>query len=158
MKILWIFLIVSSFLHAEPEAIYLTVSQDPSHSMRIHWIEKKRGAAYPAVLYQKENEWKWKRRDLNSLEFLDISSKPSLYLVKEACLTGLEANTMYRFCLEGAEKVYRFRTLPNKTSSPLTVCVGGDFTNDFRLYSRMNRMAAQRNPHFAILGGDIRAF
>ncbi|MBX9923005.1 MAG: metallophosphoesterase [Rhabdochlamydiaceae bacterium] len=155
MKKVWVFLCVSSLLSAGPVTIYLTLPQDPAHNMSVHWIEKRQGDAYPAILYQKENEVEWKRVMQNSLEILGSSPMTFSYFIKETLITGLEAETLYRFRLDGDEKIYRFRTLPTSFREPLKIAIGGDFTDNFKICAKMNRVAARKNPDFAVLGGDI---
>lgn len=155
MKIFCFVLFFCSFLSASPEAIYLVVPQDPSHSMSVHWIEKKQKCCFSSVLYRKEGDLEWRKNSYHSLEVLGRSVEASLYFVKKVLLTDLEAGAFYDFCLEGEDKIYHFRTLPSKIDTPLKIAIGGDFTEDFSLYARMNRVAAQKNPDFVVLGGDI---
>lgn len=155
MKMVLFVFFFCSFLSASPEAIYLVVSQDPSHSMSVHWIEKKQTASFSSVLYRKEGDLEWRKNSSYSLEVLGRSAEASLYFVKKVLLTDLEAGAFYDFCLEGEEKIYHFRTLPSKINAPLKIAIGGDFSEDFFLYSKMNRIAAQKNPDFVVLAGDI---
>jgi Icc-related predicted phosphoesterase len=123
--------------------------------MSVHWIEKSRKNSCFSVFYQKENESEWKQIYSSSLEKFSTCFISTTYFVKQAFLTDLDEDTCYRFYVEGDKEIYRFRTLSTSPNTPLKIAIGGDFTDNFNVYRKMNRVAAQKNPDFAVLGGDI---
>ncbi len=149
MRFFAFYLFLSSVLFAAPEAIYLTLPEDPAHSMSVHWIEKKK--ASKTLFYQKEGDGKWKEVSTFSSQSLIGSS----YSVKECLLNDLKESSYYVFYFEGEKEKHLFRTLPSNLKSPLKIAIGGDFSESFALFHKMNLVAAQKNPDFAILGGDI---
>jgi hypothetical protein len=151
MRFFLFFLSISSFLCGSIKAVYLTLTDDSAHSMSIHWIEKGGGNLSRGVFYQKEGDREWKRETMVFPRTLADSS----HYVKECLITGLEESSYYLFYFEGKKQKYLFKTLPSKLKRPLKIAVGGDFTESFPLFRKMNKVAAQKNPDFAILGGDI---
>lgn len=150
-SILLSFLCTYSFLFAEPQAVYLTLPEDSAHSMSIHWIEKKQKRPVDTLFYQKEGDTNWKKIASASHQMLGGSS----YSVKECLIEGLEEASYYSFYFEGEKEKHLFRTLPTQLTAPLKIAIGGDFTESFRLYRKMNQVASQKNPDFVVLGGDI---
>lgn len=151
MRFFLFFLSISSLLFTAPKAVYLTLTDDSAHSMSVHWIERGRKSPSGAVFYQKEGDKEWKKEAIVFPQTLADSS----YSVKECLITGLEESSYYLFYFEGEKQKYLFKTLPSILKHPLKIAVGGDFTESFSLFRKMNKVAAQKNPDFAILGGDI---
>ena len=149
--IYFIFVLSFSCLIGSPKAIYLTLPEDPSHSMSIHWIEKLKEDSFKGVSYRKEGESIWKEVGFASNQIFGKSS----FRVKQSVLTGLEANLGYYFRLMGDEEEHYFRTLPSTLDRELKIAVGGDLYNALGPYTKMNRVVAKKSPDFAILGGDI---
>ncbi len=151
MRFVFFFLSVSSFLCAAPKAVYLTLTENSAHSMSVHWIEKGQKKPYNTIFYRKEGDAHWKKETAISHQTLADSS----YSVKECLISGLEESCYYSFYFEGEKREYLFKTLPSKLKTPLKIAIGGDFTESFSMFRKMNKVAAQKNPDFAILGGDI---
>ena len=151
MRFVLCFLSVTSFLFTAPKAVYLTLPEDPAHGMSVHWIEKGQKNPSNTILYQKEGDAEWKKVHFTSHQPLSDSS----YSVKQSLINGLEESSYYSFYFEGEKQKYLFRTLPSKLTTPLKVMIGGDFAESFSLYRKMNKVAAQKNPDFVVLGGDI---
>lgn len=79
--------------------------------------------------------------------------------VHSATLTGLKPDTQYYFVAGSEEAGYSrertFKTLPSGDGdTPVRFLVGGDqgTTEEFK---RLNEAAAGKDPHFAVIGGDI---
>jgi len=151
MRLLLCFLFLFSSVFAAPKAVYLTVPDDSAHSMSVHWIEKEQKKPSNTIFYQKEGDKEWKKETVTSQSSLADSS----YSVKGCLITGLEEASYYSFHFEGEKREYLFRTLPSNLKSPLKIAIGGDFTESFSMFRKMNKVAAQKNPDFVILGGDI---
>lgn len=148
IRFLILFLFFAS-LHAEPVAIYLTLQQTPDNCMTICWVVPKT-----------EKEQHLKYREGNHWYQVEASPRTfprklpySLFVVE---LAGLEADKKYEFVLSEGEETYAFKTLPSTLSHPVKFVVGGDIYHDeIATVEQMNRIAAQQDPDFALLGGDI---
>ena len=140
-----------SFLFGEPQAVYLTLPEDSAHGMSVHWIEKKQKGTFDVLCYQKSGDSQWKKAFVRSSQVLGGSS----YLVKECLIENLEVLTEYFFFFEGGFEKFIFRTLPLDLSSEIKIAIGGDFMEATSLFRKMNKLVSQKNPDFAILGGDI---
>lgn len=150
MRCMFVFSLLSSFLFAGPQALYLTLPDDASHSMSVHWIEKKQSEKVDALFYQKKGEVYWRKVSLTSEEYLGAS-----YFIKQCLISGLDPETSYLFHLEGDKSIHQFSTLQLHLTSPLTFAVGGDLMESFSLFKRMNQIVVEKDPDFMILGGDI---
>ena len=149
-RLLFFFFFLISTLSAAPQAIYLTLTEDPAHSISVQWIEKKQKGTFKSLFYQKKGEVSWIQLGLTSDEYLGSS-----YFIKRCLIENLEASTNYLFRLEGESTLYKFCTLPLELKEPLKVVAGGDLMESFSLFRRMNQIAAEKNPDFVVLGGDI---
>lgn len=145
--IVCVFLLFKSALFSV-EALYLTFAGDPSSSMAIHWLEKKKDKKTGAIwVRQLATDKEWKKSSA-------VQSELSDYLLSRVVLQELKPDTDYEFRLEREKGIYRFRTLPATLSRPIKVALGGDAYEQLAPYQKMNSRVALYNPDFAILGGD----
>lgn len=144
------FFFLGSLLTAAPQALYLTLPDNPSTEMSVHWIEKNQKENFSSLFYQKKGETHWKKISFNSEVYLGAS-----YFIKRCLISHLDPETTYTFRLEGDDISYQFSTLPEKLKAPLRFALGGDLMESLSLFRRMNQIVAGKNPDFMILGGDI---
>jgi hypothetical protein len=135
-----------------PLSIYLTWVTDPTTTMVVRWISKD-SEETSEISYRKDHsENPWEKVKGATLPFPE--DQP--YYVHTVTITGLSADTSYRFTIEGYSEEHLFSTMPKDLSAPLTFIIGGD-TNLSSLYTfdETNRQAASQNPSFVIIGGDL---
>lgn len=138
------FLLFPLFLFAqEPDFVFLTCKEDPSTSMVIVW---KDGESH--LEFKRPDQEKW--REIKSKEDT-INSKFQIHRVE---LRGLKPDTEYQFRIKEGNTHY-FRTLPNDTSRPIRIIVGGDIFMSQPLYEKMNAQVIKEDPDLVILGGDL---
>jgi acid phosphatase type 7 len=148
---LFCFIFPCLLVFSGPQAVYLTLPEDPAHSISIHWIEKLQKGIYNTLLYQRDGDLKWSEVEVSSSSPLGGST----FLVKSLLLKGLDESTYYSFQFKGDEEKFLFRTLPSNLNHQIKIAIGGDFTESTTLFRKMNKVASSKNPDFAILGGDI---
>lgn len=140
-----------SFATEEPFSIYLTWLQSPETSMSIQWVTKN-GITEDQIEFQKEGEIIWHKGSGKHLPMPD-ELPLTLHYVE---LTGLQPNSNYLFRLGSYAKVYKFRTMPGDANQPIHFIVGGDmYHGSFERLEETNRLAANLNPYFILIGGDI---
>lgn len=134
------------------ETIYLTWQRCPSTTMTIQWIslsqEKK-----TFVLYRPQKErGEWLKA---TGEVLDFPYAPQ-YVIHRVELNNLQPYTEYLFKVVPYTEEYKFLTAPSHLDKELRFVVGGDMYHDgIPLLAKMCRKAAQTNPIFGLIGGDI---
>jgi hypothetical protein len=160
---------------APPAAIYLTWQRDPVRTMTIHWHTLWTDAFRDTVLEYRAAAapiGAWLRAE-GSAQALPYTQR----MVHTVELTALAPDTAYVFRLgtlrtgekgavsflpDGGE--HAFRTLPAALTRPVRFVSGGDanvgqtttngVVNEYQ-FAAMNRVAAAREPEFALIGGDI---
>lgn len=154
-----------------PEAVYLTWQRDPVTTMTVHWhTDWTKGFADTALEYRAapagSSDTPWSRatgraqpmpftnRMVHTIELVGLRGDTA-YQFRFGRLTTREADGALLFAPHGS--VHRFRTLPATLSRPVRFVSGGDIyggsTSD--LMANMCKVAASRDPEFAMLGGDI---
>ena len=154
-----------------PEAVYLTWQRDPVTTMTVHWhTDWTKGFADTALEYRAASpgggDAPWSRATGRAQQ-MPFTHR----MVHTVELTGLRGDTTYQFRLgrlttresDGAllfaahGPVHRFRTLPATLSRPVRFVSGGDIYggSTTELMANMCKVAASRDPEFALLGGDI---
>ncbi len=69
-------------------------------------------------------------------------------------LTKLASDALHEFRFDEGGRIYRFRTMPKTLTREVRIASGGDV--GFGTWTeRMNRIAASRDPDFALWGGDL---
>lgn len=160
----------------DPQAILLTWQQDPTTTMTIDWHtlpedpypelhfnyrflldhiwHELPGDYHPRILeYKKADSGNWQQWHL---EIANSHPFPfSERMIQRVELTGLKPGTTYKFRLDRSSSVYRFRTMPDNLSEPLRFVIGGDIHQDYELTDRALKAAAEYEPDFTLIGGDI---
>lgn len=134
---------------AAPLALYLTWQNDPATTQVVHWHTDEPGAD-SLVEYRAVGDARWLAATGWSRPWPDTPRR--VHMVE---LRGLSPATDYEFRLVGlGEKIERFRTVPARLEAPLRFAVGGDLMGRRADFERMSRVVAERDPAFAVVGGD----
>lgn len=134
------------------ETIYLTWQQSPSTTMTIQWFsalqEKQSTVNYRPL----KGNGEWLKATGETIPFPHVSK----YLIHRVELKNLQPNTEYLFCVLPYPEEYRFLTAPARLEKELRFVVGGDIYHDaILLVAKTCQKAAQTEPLFALVGGDI---
>lgn len=154
-------------IHGGPDLVglYLTWSKDPTTTMTVNWVD-----LYP----DSPSEVHWRRMGDSQWTLasaMRATVEPSALQRRWVELTGLQPDAMYEFGIGPAPEppadekavkaiessTWRFRTMPAALSParPLRIVNGGDMMHTRAMVDAMNSQAAQIQPDFAILGGDL---
>ncbi|MFQ5729990.1 MAG: purple acid phosphatase family protein, partial [Waddliaceae bacterium] len=137
--------------HAEaydPVGLLLSWQDDPSTTITLSWISDP-DRTDDVVEFRKSQKATW--HPATGFHLPLPEDMP--YLIHHVSLTDLEANSDYVFRM-GSE--YRFRTLPDDSTTTFRFIVGGDMYNgNMKNFMRMNVLAASYDPMFVLVGGDI---
>lgn len=149
-----LFLTLSAWLQGDlydPVAVYLTWQRSPETTMTVQWISTK---DHPddRLEYQRVGEVAWK--PVQGLH--TPMPEKYAYWIHQTEIVNLLPDTEYYFRI-GADGVrYKFRTMPDKMTTPIRFVVGGDIYHDgIDVVEKMNKQAAKLNPMFALCGGDL---
>lgn len=166
-RLLLLFFLVTTHLFAAdsgsdaraPLAIYLTWKHDPTSTMAIQWLTSA-ATSEDFIEYHSLIE-----NDLNpSPTWKKVKGKHKALpeghddlLIHTAELCDLQPATMYIFRIPTLdEREYKFKTMPKTLEDPIRFVVGGDIYHDkIAIVEEMNKVAADTDPMFAVLGGDI---
>ena len=146
-SLLFAALILSAPLAWSAPDVYLTWQRDPTTTMTVCWQDAPDG---PDDIF-------WRRQGSDAWQTAAASRQPLPHtdrVVSQVELTALAPGTTYEFRLGQEENIRRFRTLPATLDHPLTFVEGGD-PQDGPVMEQMMRLAASRDPDFAVLGGDL---
>ena len=138
--------------------VYLTWRQDPTSTMVVNWMDNdSRSPDY--VMYRRSalprgSRWVLARGFNHS--FADDKKR----IVHHVELRNLKPDTEYIFTIGShspnrGKNYFKFRTLPQSMPSNFRFVTGGDMMHDRKKVDAMNQRAAQLNPWFALLGGDL---
>ncbi len=135
----------------QPLAVYTLLENHPEERMAIQWITTdEQTSSYLVFSEEAANEW-YKVKGTKQ-----VLPGPHTLYVHRVVLEGLKPDTTYLFQLKRVGEAYRFKTLPNTPNAPVSFVVGGDIYHDtIDIVRKMNKVAAGKHPHFALLGGDI---
>lgn len=154
MRVLFLFLASITFLLAEePKALWLTWQKSPESTMVIHWLtplEKEHEKKDDWIFFRKKGETEWV--DLEGAGAPLLQSMP--YRIHSIEVFDLEPDTIYQFRLD--KDIYEFLTAPKNLDKPIRFIEGGDiYHDDIQMCAKMNRLAASKDPLFAVCGGDL---
>lgn len=136
------------------ETIYLTWQRTPSTTMTIQWIspyqEKEKQST---VVYRpRQDNGEWLKAIGGNCPFPQAAQ----YLIHRMEISDLQPNTEYTFKLLPYEEEYHFLTAPEELKEDIRFVVGGDMYHDgIQLMAKTCQTAAETNPLFALIGGDI---
>ncbi|MFQ5961908.1 MAG: purple acid phosphatase family protein [Candidatus Methylomirabilales bacterium] len=136
----------------DPPAVYLTWQHDPTTTMTVQWHSDAGRDDF--VQYQKLGERVW-HTAVGTHHPMPHSDR----VVHVVELTGLEPGTDYRFRFGEKSVAFTFRTMPRDARRPIRFVVGGDTMDPLDFldegFEATCRLAAQQEPMFAVIGGDI---
>ena len=148
------FLFVFSLLSGDPVAVWLTWQKAPESTMIVHWITAKEETAKVEV---SDKIFLRKKGALDWLESEGAHAnvpEGNPYLIHAIEYNGLEPGTLYEFKV--GQQPYFFKTAPKCLDEPVTFVSGGDIYHDkVSVFENMNRVVAERDPLFVVIGGDI---
>ncbi len=131
-----------------PDALYLTWVDDPTTTMTVVW----QGGESSRVLYHLAGNDKWMSVEASVRPVPD--TKVIVYVSQ---IEGLKSDSTYVFKIEGCEREFKFRTLPQKLSREVRFVVGGDIFYYWgaEILNRMNHAISYDDPDFVVMGGDL---
>jgi len=151
----------------QPATLFLTWQRDPTTTMTIQWIgsvgETADDSIYlrtaspimlpslaiiggPAAVY---SPYRWTEFKTATKPYPKTELK--IFHVE---LTGLRPGTDYEFRIGKLSPTYRFRTMPAKATDTIQFVSGGDCGVNAHAIAN-NISAANQDPMFAIIGGDL---
>ena len=99
----------------------------------------------------------WRQQGSDDWQTAEASQQPLTHTdrtVSQVELNALTPDTTYEFRVGAEEKIRCFRTLPAALDRRLSFVQGGD-PQDGPAMEQMMRLAASRDPAFAVIGGDL---
>ncbi len=131
-----------------PDALYLTWVDDPTTTMTVVW----QGGESSRVLYHAVGQGKWMSVAAKSHPVPE--TEVTVYVSQ---IEGLKEDSTYVFKVEGCQREFKFRTLPQKLSREVRFVVGGDIFYYWgtELLNRMNHAISYDDPDFVVMGGDL---
>ncbi|MBI3862213.1 MAG: metallophosphoesterase family protein [Planctomycetia bacterium] len=131
-----------------PSTLFLTWQRDPTTTMTIQWVASETAS-------DKSVQYKPFEKGVAQIAKTITKPFPNTDLKVHRCeLTGLLPGTEYTFQIGGGSTAYRFRTMPAKATNTIQWVSGGDSGVDSHAIGT-NIMAANQEPHFALIGGDL---
>jgi hypothetical protein len=117
--------------------------------MVVHWITPESDSSDRLNFRQKGEE---------GFQFLEgahtLLPDGASYTVHSLELIDLKPDQAYE--IQWQDKVYFFKTAPKTIKSDIVFVEGGDIYHDkIEVVAAMNRLAASKNPLFAVCGGDL---
>lgn len=129
--------------------LVLTWQQDPTTTMTIDWHTPDDGRD-AELDFKKVGDTDWSREAGEQMPF-PFSDR----IINRVELTGLDANTEYRFRFDENSVYRKFRTMPDNAYQPIRFAAGGDVRHSQSQMERTNLQAMKYNPDFIIWGGDL---
>jgi acid phosphatase type 7 len=155
IKRLFCFVVIGFFLASlklpnVQQLVYLTYTQDPSTSISVHWHTQL--AEKDAMLfYRQKGESQWRQSEGTVIAMQEYD-----YAIHRVDLSNLQANTYYEFHITDPSVIHIFRTLPEKLDDRgIKFVVGGDVFRSLPGFQKMNKVIAEQDPDFIVIGGDI---
>jgi hypothetical protein len=134
---------------SRPDTLFLTWQRDPTTTMTVQWVGAN--VLPPDILVStatgESASWSATQTITRPFPFTDLR-------VFRAELTGLSPGTDYHFRIGTNLETYSFRTMPARATDALTFVSGGDCGVNAHA-AAVNILAAQQNPYFALIGGDL---
>lgn len=140
------------------QTVYLEWVDDPLKSIVVNWIHQPGGDS--SIDYRRVGGGSWSTVAGDTRSIPGASQR--LYRVK---LANLDSGQGYEFRIDGDNEIYKFRTAPENLDEPIRFVVGGDILdnqnarNDFEKaksdFEQVSQYAAERDPYFAVLAGDL---
>ncbi len=134
--------------HQAPNTLFLTWDRDPTTSVTIQWVAPP-SKVVPQIHYKPALGAILRTAKVTTRTF------PLTELLIYRCeLTELESDGEYEFQIDGRSPLYRFRTMPAKSTNAIQFVSGGDSGANAHAL-RTNALAAAQDPRFVLFGGDL---
>lgn len=134
------------------ETIYLTWQKAPQSTMTIQWISPSQEKETLVSYYKNDSQ---DIRESQCGITFPFPNSPQ-YAIHRVELCNLSANTLYTFSISKEGNSYCFLTAPCEIKEDLHFIVSGDQYQDTEARMvKTARVAAQKNPLFVAIGGDI---
>jgi hypothetical protein len=145
----------------KPDTLFLTWQRDPTTTITIQWIGRRKDADDPIIRYADRGKGEWTTGPTASHKPFPIVTTmfgfptgPIDLSVFRAELTGLTPGTEYEFRIGTNSPVYRFRTMPAKATRAFHFISGGDCGVNIHAVAN-NKVAAKQDPMFVLIAGDL---
>jgi hypothetical protein len=149
----------------QPSTLFLTWHTDPTTTMDVQWIGVSGETADNKVYYTPESipaPVAGAARDRDAEKKTTWQSQATVakpypmsdYKVFRAELADLEPGTDYSFRIGRSSPIYKFRTMPSKATDAVSFISGGDCGVNPAAIAN-NKVAANQDPMFAVVGGDL---
>ena len=138
--------------------VYLTWRSDPTATVVVNWMDGDARSndyvMYRSFVAPTGARWTMARGFKHS--FADQKKR----IIHHVELRGVQPDTEYVFTVRSETPVrggqyFKFRTLPRTLPNQFRFVTGGDMMHKRKYLDAMNQRAAQLNPWFALLGGDL---
>ncbi len=138
--------------------VYLTWRSDPTSTLVVNWMDGDARSndyvMYRRFAAQPGGRWALARG------FKHLFPDQKKRIIHHVELRGLQSDTEYIFTIRSqgptrGGRYFKFRTLPRVLPSNFRFVTGGDMMHSRKKLDAMNQRAAQLNPWFALLGGDL---
>lgn len=147
IKLFFLFFLPLS-LWADLSALYLSWYGNPTSTMAIQWHTLD--APQNELFYRPIHTDEW-QSETASFRLLPSTRT----LVHAALLSQLTPDTEYEFKIGSDPSIYRFRTMPENLTRPVSFVVGGEIFDSRKLFRKMAETILTHDPDFIVLGGNI---
>ena len=136
----------------DPAGLQLTWQQDPTSTMTIDWHTTPDQRPDESILeYRKSGSEAWETITAEDLDYPFSNRK-----IHRVELTGLEADTNYRFRFGNNSEQYTFRTMPEHLSDrDVIFATGGDTRLETKWLEKTNTAVMDYDLDFVVWGGDL---
>ena len=143
---------------AKGPLVYLTWRVDPTTTVVVNWMDGDARSndyvTYRRLAAPTGSRWTLARG------FKHLFADQKKRILHHVKLRGLQPDTEYVFTVRSqgparGGRYFKFRTLPRTLPVNFRFVTGGDMMHKRKYLHAMNQRAAQLNPWFALLGGDL---
>lgn len=134
----------------EPLGLLLTWVDDPLRSIVIDWQTLASEEGHSLEFRERGVHDSWQSASAEAIPF-PFSDRT----IHRVHLRDLSPGTEYDFRMEGFERIYYFRTMPEDNLAPITIALGGDTRHRKEWMDAMNIQAMRYDPDFIVWGGDL---
>jgi acid phosphatase type 7 len=132
----------------DPPALYLSWQRDPTTTMTVQWHTLDE--APTRLQFRTTNAPNWRAASGTSTTL--PKSQRDVHTIE---LTGLSPRTDYEFRFGEGGRIFKFRTMPRDLTEPVRFISGGDVYHQREWMDLMNKLAANLDPAFVVIGGDL---
>jgi acid phosphatase type 7 len=132
----------------DPPALYLSWQRDPATTMTVQWHTLDE--APTRLQFRTTNAPNWRAASGTSVPL--PQSQRDVHTIE---LTGLSPRTDYEFRFGEGGRIFKFRTMPRNLTEPVRFVAGGDVYHQRDWMDLMNKLSANLDPAFVVIGGDL---